>query len=123
MRNTAVVTFVAMGFMAAGAVAQRQSSPAQPASPASSQSAARNGGSTGPRASNQVSTPRARTGSQLDPAPVSFDDADKNKDGKLTRREARRVPHLSFSSADANQDAAVSRQEFQAAVASARQRG
>jgi hypothetical protein len=56
-------------------------------------------------------------------AQVSFDTADKNKDGKINRDEATDVPNLNFSSADVNADASLSRQEFQTAMAGARPRG
>jgi hypothetical protein len=56
-------------------------------------------------------------------ARVSFDTADKDKDGKITRQEAADVPNLNFSSADVNADASLSRQEFQTAMAGAQPRG
>jgi len=56
-------------------------------------------------------------------AQVTFDTADKNKDGKITREEATTVPNLNFSSADVNADASLSRQEFQTAMAGAQPRG
>ena len=54
---------------------------------------------------------------------VSFDTADKDKDGKITRDEATAVPGLNFTSADTNADASLSRQEFQVAMAGAQPRG
>ena len=126
MRNMAFASLVAMGFMAAGALAQQQPSPSQ-----STNSSARQPGSTGQsgtrdrratggsRSTTPQTTPSGRADTQT---PVTFDEADKDKDGKLTRREARRVPNLSFSSADADRDSAVSRQEFQIAMASAGER-
>jgi Ca2+-binding EF-hand superfamily protein len=56
-------------------------------------------------------------------AQVTFDTADKDKDGKVTRTEAADVPGLNFSSADVNADASLSRQEFQTAMAGAQPRG
>ena len=56
-------------------------------------------------------------------AQVTFDTADKNKDGKVTREEATDVPGLNFTSADVNADASLSRQEFQTAMAGAQPRG
>ncbi len=56
-------------------------------------------------------------------AQVTFDMADKNKDGKVTREEATSVPDLNFSAADVDADASLSRQEFQTAMAGARPRG
>jgi hypothetical protein len=54
---------------------------------------------------------------------MSFDTADKDKDGKVTRAEAADVPGLNFSSADTDADASLSRQEFQVAMAGAQPRG
>ena len=56
-------------------------------------------------------------------AQMTFDTADKNKDGKITREEATDVPNLNFTSADVNADASLSRQEFQTAMAGAQPRG
>jgi Ca2+-binding EF-hand superfamily protein len=54
---------------------------------------------------------------------MSFDTADKDKDGKVTRAEAADVTGLNFSSADTNADASLSRQEFQVAMAGTQPRG
>ena len=54
---------------------------------------------------------------------MSFDTADKDKDGKITRDEASTVPGLNFTSADTNADASLSRQEYQVAMAGAQPRG
>jgi hypothetical protein len=56
-------------------------------------------------------------------AQVTFDTADKNKDGKVSREEATDVKGLNFSTADVNDDAALSRQEFQTAMAGVQPRG
>ncbi len=56
-------------------------------------------------------------------AQVTFDTADKNKDGKVSRDEANDVRGLNFSSADVNDDASLSRQEFQTAMAGVQPRG
>jgi hypothetical protein len=56
-------------------------------------------------------------------AQVTFDTADKDKDGKITRAEANDVEGLNFSSADTNADASLSRQEFQTAMAGVQPRG
>src|SRR5688572_31796590 len=56
-------------------------------------------------------------------AQVTFDTADKDKDGKITRDEAAGLPGLNFTSADANADASLSRQEYQVAMAGAQPRG
>ena len=65
--------------------------------------------------------PRAGQGQQS--AQVTFDAADKNKDGKITRDEATVVQGLNFTSADVNADASLSRQEFQTAMAGVQPRG
>ena len=73
-----------------------------------------------PGAASQA--PAARSGEQRT-AQMTFDTADKDKDGKVTRAEAADVPGLNFSTADVNADAALSRQEFQTAMAGAQPRG
>jgi hypothetical protein len=73
-----------------------------------------------PRNSDDVAV-QPRGGQQS--AQVSFDTADKNKDGKINREEATDVPNLNFTSADVNADASLSRQEFQTAMAGAQPRG
>lgn len=64
-----------------------------------------------------------RSGQGQRSAQVTFDTADKNKDGRVTREEANDVPGLNFTAADTNDDAALSRQEFQTAMAGAQPRG
>jgi Ca2+-binding EF-hand superfamily protein len=56
-------------------------------------------------------------------AQVTFDTADKNKDGKVSREEATEIRGLNFSTADANEDASLNRQEFQTAMAGIQPRG
>lgn len=56
-------------------------------------------------------------------AQVSFDTADTNKDGKISREEGTSVPGLNFTSADVNADSSLSRQEFQTAMAGVQPRG
>ena len=56
-------------------------------------------------------------------AQVTFDTADKNKDGKVSRDEAGDIPGFNFSSADVNDDASLSRQEFHTAMAGSQPRG
>ncbi|HVJ31368.1 MAG TPA: hypothetical protein VNA66_13725 [Gammaproteobacteria bacterium] len=85
------------------------------------------------QAAMATSTPRdsgsARSGDaapgagQQRQAQVTFDTADKDKDGKITRDEASTVPGLNFTSADTNADASLSRQEYQVAMAGAQPRG
>jgi len=74
------------------------------------------------QAAMATSTPREGQGQQRT-AQVTFDTADRDKDGKITRAEAADVPGLNFSSADVNADASLSRQEFQTAMAGAQPRG
>lgn len=85
----------------------------------SSESASRTGEAPGSRSTE---APSQRSGEQRT-AQVTFDTADKDKDGKITRAEAADVPGLNFTSADVNADASLSRQEFQTALAGAQPRG
>jgi hypothetical protein len=86
------------------------------------------------QAAMATSTPRGDSGSarsgdaapgagQQRQAQVSFDTADKDKDGKITRDVASAVPGLNFTAADTNADASLSRQEYQVAMAGAQPRG
>lgn len=84
------------------------------------------------QAAMATSTPREGLGGQSEPgaaqprqqtAQVTFDTADKDKDGKISRAEAADVQGLNFTSADVNADASLSRQEFQTAMAGAQPRG
>ena len=112
MRNMTVTTLMAIGLMAAVALAQQQSGLSQPSAPSSQ-----------PRTSSPQRTfPSDRVTRQDSPL-VTFDEADQNNDGKLTRGEARGVPNLSFSAADRDTDSALSREEFTRATASVRPRG
>lgn len=81
----------------------------------SSESASRSGEAPGSRSSEAPGQQRQ--------AQVTFDTADKDKDGKITRDEATAVPGLNFTSADTNADASLSRQEYQVAMAGAQPRG
>jgi len=54
---------------------------------------------------------------------VTFEQADKNKDGKVDRDEAEDIDGFNFSAADADDDRWVSRTEFQTAMAGSRPRG
>ena len=54
---------------------------------------------------------------------VTFEQADKNRDGKIDRDEAEDIDGFNFSAADADDDRSVSRTEFQTAMAGSRPRG
>ena len=121
MNRLAFATLVAMG-MTAAAIAQqpgqqplpRSTQPqTEPAPPRNSQPA--------PGSRGTETAPAPRGGDVT--AHVTFDTADKDKDGKITRDEATVVPGLNFTSADVNADASLSRQEFQTAMAGAQPRG
>ena len=57
----------------------------------------------------------AQPGAQA--AQPTFETADKNQDGKLSKEEAGAVKGLDFAAADANKDSALDRQEYMAAIA------
>jgi Ca2+-binding EF-hand superfamily protein len=82
----------------------------------------------------QAPSPPPRTGadsSGASPAPrgddrtnrITFESADKNKDGTVNREEANQINGFDFSRADTNDDATLTRQEFQAAMADSSPRG
>jgi len=54
---------------------------------------------------------------------VTFDQADKNHDGKVDRDEAEDIDGFDFTAADADDDRWISRTEFQTAMAGSRPRG
>lgn len=54
---------------------------------------------------------------------VTFETADKNKDGTVNREEGNQINGFDFSRADTNNDATLTRQEFQAAMAASTPRG
>jgi hypothetical protein len=54
---------------------------------------------------------------------VTFEQADKNHDGKIDRDEAEDIDGFNFTAADADDDRSVSRGEFQTAMAGSRPRG
>jgi hypothetical protein len=76
-------------------------------------------GATAQQTSRQpIQTPDGR-----DQDGISFDQADKNKDGRLNRMEGTAIADLDFSNADANDDLLLSRPEFAAAMARSASRG
>jgi Ca2+-binding EF-hand superfamily protein len=96
-------------------------------SSASSRSGA---GAGAPPAPSSQTSPGAAGGRSNQPgagssatAQMTFDTADKNKDGKISRDEANDIRGLNFSTADVNDDASLSRQEFQTAMAGVQPRG
>jgi Ca2+-binding EF-hand superfamily protein len=54
---------------------------------------------------------------------LTFEQADKDRDGKVSRDEARDIDGFDFSAADADDDRWLSRAEFQTAMAGSRPRG
>jgi len=115
MNKLALATLVAMGMTAAAIAQQPGQSPSQRSTQPSTQ----------PR-STQPSTPSTQPRStQSSPAPrggdrteqVTFDLADKNADGQVSRQEANEIDGFDFSRADTNNDSTLSRQEYQAAMA------
>jgi hypothetical protein len=80
--------------------------------------------STPPYAADPAVPPPARASStppsqtrDSNLAQLSFDAADTNKDGVITRDEASFVPGLDFAAADTDGSSTLSRQEFAAATA------
>lgn len=54
---------------------------------------------------------------------VSFEAADRDSDGKISRQEGNRIEGFDFSRADTDGDRELTRQEFDAAMASSTPRG
>jgi hypothetical protein len=110
IKKLALGTLVALG-MSAAAIAQQQPSQ-QPAQQQPSQQPAQR--STQPPTSSQ-STPAPRGGDRTEQ--VTFERADKDADGRISREEGNDIDGFDFSRADTNSDASLSRQEYQAAMA------
>jgi hypothetical protein len=74
----------------------------------------------GSQQSGATQQPRQQQGAQqgAQGAVPSFDTADKNKDGQLSRAEASDLTGFDFSKADVNQNASIDRQEYTAAMSS-----
>lgn len=94
--NKVAVTLVAFGF---GTVAFAQ----QPAPQSPSQS---------PRQAVPEQHPAPGAQSPGSAQQMSFDNVDKNKDGKITRDEASAVPGLDFAEADADDNDSLDRREY-----------
>jgi Ca2+-binding EF-hand superfamily protein len=101
MKKLALATLVAMG-MSAAAIAQ------QPAGQSDQRS-------TQPSQQTREATPAPRGGDRTEQ--VTFERADKNADGRISREEGNDIDGFDFSRADTNNDASLSRQEYQAAMA------
>lgn len=91
--------------------------------PASARSGDTAGSRGGSAASGEQRERRGDDDSARGQAQVTFDTADKNGDGRISRDEARDVDGLNFQSADTNDDDSLSRQEFQVAMAGRQPRG
>ena len=61
--------------------------------------------------------PKARQERQPARAVPSFESADKNKDGALSRQEASVIPELDFAAADTNNSQSLDLSEYMAAIA------
>ncbi len=94
MKRTLLATFVAMGMVAAASAQQPQ-----------------------PRAPGPAPEGVDRTDQ------VTFEKADKNKDGKVNTEEGNDIAGFDFSRADTNNDLTLSRTEFDAAMAKSVPRG
>jgi Ca2+-binding EF-hand superfamily protein len=108
IKKLALATLVALGTSAA-AIAQQQPTQQQPRQQQPTQQR-----STQPPSSSQ-STPAPRGGDRTEQ--VTFERADKNADGRISREEGNDIDGFDFSRADTNNDASLSRQEYQAAMA------
>lgn len=77
-------------------------------------------GAAAQQASQQpVETPEGRDRTNQ----ISFEKADKNKDGEVNREEGNAIAGFDFSRADTNHDLLLSRAEFDAAMARSTSRG
>jgi hypothetical protein len=119
MKKLAFATLVAMG-MTAAAIAQQQ--PGQGPSP-SQRSTQPTQPQTQPRTTQptQPSQTTPRGGDRTEQ--VTFERADKDADGRVSREEGNDVDGFDFSRADTNNDGSLSRQEYQAAMATSTPRG
>ncbi len=109
MTKLALATLVAAMGMTTIAIAQQQ--PGQQPSQRSAQPPTQQPQQT---PSTREASPAPRGGDRTDQ--VSFDTADKDKDGRVNREEGGMIAGFDFSRADTNADASLSRQEIQAAM-------
>ena len=114
MNRLAFATLVAMG-MTAAAIAQQ---PSQQPTPRQTQPQTQPSQQPQPRQQQpgaSQTTPAPRGGDRTEQ--LSFERADKNADGQVSRQEGNAIEGFDFSRADTNNDATLSRQEYQAAMA------
>ena len=107
LRSVALLTALTVGAALSG---QAQTTDSGTAKPPAMQGA--------PATQGAAPTPKAAPGGQDTAA--AFARADANKDGKLSRQEATRLPAVEqrFDQIDTNKDQFVSREEFEAAIKS-----
>lgn len=104
-----VLLFAALSLGGTAAMAQLQA-PSQTPQPSM-----QSGPATGVQA---APPPAAGAGAGADSVQAAFDRADTNKDGKLTRKEAKALPAVSnaFAQIDTDKNGSLSREEFGKAV-------
>lgn len=115
----ALASLVALGLSAAFA---QQPAPPTPSPDAGANRPTREHVGRGTEDDVQPSAPKGEAASAADARTTSFETADKDKDGKLSRGEASSVPNVDFARADTNRDSSLSREEFLAMTAKRPQR-
>jgi hypothetical protein len=111
MSRLAFATLVAMG-MTAAAIAQQ---PGEQPTPRQSQPQTQQPQPRQQQPGSSQTTPAPRGGDRTEQ--MTFERADKNADGRVSREEGNAIEGFDFSRADTNNDASLSRQEYQAAMA------